>query len=341
MTHLKIIVLALCAALLAAGLVACGGGGGDEDPQQVIDDTFSGGKDYASGILDVSFKLEATGSQESKLDATVKGPFQNDPGGFPRFDLDADVKIEGRGQDLGFAGGLVSTGDKAYVNFQNTDYEVDSPTFDNFKSLFLNLQQQNQQQKSPGFDTSQLFADLSDEGTEEVNGTDAIHISGNVDVGKFIDTIKSSGGTQALPGQAQLEQLRDSVKSATFDVYSSKDSNQLQKLDVNLDLDAPATSGGGGDSIAITFSLGFSDLGQPQTITAPANAEPLSNLLDKYGLDAPGLGQALQGAAPSGGGASATPTPTPPSGVQSNAYLECLSQARGQDAIQACASQLQ
>src|SRR4029079_7426663 len=117
-------------------------------------------------------------------------------------------------------------------------------------------------------------------------------------------------------------------------------SKQLQKIDVAVDFDAPAGSGGS-ESISVDFSLGFSDLREPQTISAPANAQPLSTLLDKYGINLGGLGAALQGAAPNGGSGGASAAPAPPSGSQSNAYLQCLSQARGQDAIQACASQLQ
>jgi hypothetical protein len=345
-TRARFLLVGLCLAIAAAGLVACGGGGGNnEDPQQVLNETFSGGKDYSSGNLDLSFKLDATGSQEGKFDATIKGPFQNSPGGFPQFDLTADINVEGSGQNFGFTGALISTGDKAFVNFQDTDYQVDSATFGNFKSLFLNLQQQNQKQTSPGLDTSKFFTNLSNDGTEDVNGTKSIHISGDVDVSKFIDTIKSSGATKSLPGQAQLEQLQNSVKTASFDVFSSEDSKQLQKIDFNLEFEPPATSGGGGETIDVEFSLGFSDLGQPQTISAPANAQPLSALLNKYGINLGSLGQALQSAAPSsnggGTGTGATATPTPPSSGQSSAYLDCLSKARGQAAIQACASQIQ
>lgn len=344
------LLIAVFAALAAAALVACGGGN-NEDPQKVLDETFQSGKDYSSGNVDLSFKLAATGAQSGGLDATVKGPFQSQPGGPPQFDLSADVNVEGNGQNLGFNGGLVSTGDKAFVNFQDTDYEVDTSIFNNFKSLFLNLQSQNQKQSLPGLDTSQFFTDLSNDGTEDVNGTSTIHVSGKVDVGKFIDTVKSSGTTQQLPGTAQLDQLRTSVKDASFDVFSSEDSKQLQKLDVNLDFEPPAAATGGAEKIAIDFSLGFSDLGAPQTITAPANAQPLSALLDKYGINLNGLFGALQGAAPSAGGGAGTgsgtgsggasATPTPPSGGQSNAYLDCLSKARGEAAVQACASQLQ
>jgi hypothetical protein len=342
----KLLILPL-AALVAAGLIACGGGGSNEDPQKVLDETFQGGKDYSSGNLDLSFKLNATGAQSGGFDATIKGPFQNDPGNFPQFDLSADVNVTGSGQNLGFQGGLTSTGDKTFVNFQDTNYEVDASTFNNFKSLFLSLESQNKAQTSPGLDTSQFFTDLSNDGTEDVNGTSTIHVSGKVDVAKFIDTVKSSGATKQLPGAAQLDQLQTSVKNASFDVFSSKDSKQLQKIDVNLDFEPPAsTAGGGAEKITIDFSLGFSDLGQPQSISAPANAQPLSVLLNKYGINLSGLGSALQGAAPSTGGGTGTgtgasATPTPPSNGQSSAYLDCLSKARGDAAVQACSSQLQ
>jgi hypothetical protein len=354
-TRYRYLLIALCLAIPAAGLVACGGGGSgsNEDPQKVLDETFSGGKDYSSGVLDLSFKLDASGSQSGKFDATVKGPFQNSPGGFPQFDLSADINVEGSGQNIGFSGGLTSTGDNAFVNFQSTDYQVDAATFGNFKSLFLNLQNQNQKQTSPGLDTSKFFTNLSNDGTEDVNGTKSIHISGDVDVPKFIDTVKSSGATQSLPGQAQLSQLQSSVKTASFDVFSSQDSKQLQKIDFNLGFQPPATAGAGAETINVSFSLGFSDLGKPQSISAPANPQPLSALLNKYGINLGSLGQALQGAAPSSSGGSsnggssngtgtgASATPTPPSSGQSSAYLDCLSKARGQDAIQACSSQIQ
>jgi hypothetical protein len=346
-TRYRYLLIALCFAIAAAGLVACGGGGGsNEDPQKVLDETFSGGKDYSSGNLDLSFKLDATGSQAGKFDAAIKGPFQNSPGGFPQFNLTADINIEGSGQNIGFTGGLTSTGNSAFVNFQNTDYQVDASTFGNFKSLFLNLQNQNKAQNAPGLDTSKFFTNLSNDGTEDVNGTKSIHISGDVDVAKFIDTIKSSGATQSLPGAASLQQLQNSVKTASFDVFSSQDSKQLQKIDFNLAFQPPASSSaGGGETINVAFSLGFSDLGKPQTITAPTNTQPLSALLNKYGINLNGLGQALQGAAPStsggGTGTGASATPTPPSSGQSSAYLDCLSKARGQAAIQACSSQIQ
>ena len=344
MRRLRILIVPALAALIAAGLVACGGGGNDEDPQKVLDETFQPGKDYSSGILDIDFKLAAQGSQPGMLDAGVKGPFQSQQGGFPSFDLDADVKVEGGGQSFSFTGGLTSTGDAAYVNFQGTDYQVDSSTFNNFKQLFLNLQAQNSKQQSSGLSPAQFLTDLSNEGTEDVEGTETVHISGTADVNKLIDAVKKSSGGQAVPGSQQLEQFRNSVEESDFDIYSSTDDHHLQKLTTHIVFKPPTTSATSSDgTITLDFGVTFGDLGQQQTISAPTNAQPLSALLQKYGINPNSLQGALgaAGAASGSGSGSGAAAPTPPTNGATQAYLDCLSQAKGDAAVQACADKLQ
>ncbi|MFN2612773.1 MAG: hypothetical protein ABR536_05335 [Solirubrobacterales bacterium] len=346
--RLRYLLLAAMACLAALGLVACGGGGGnDEDPQKVLDETFQSGKDYSKGVVDLSFKLAASGDQTGSLDASIKGPFQGDRGAFPQFDLTADVNLEGSGQNFGFQGGLASTADAAYVNFQGTDYQVDDATFNNFKQLFLSLQGQKSGQQASGLDPSSFLTDLSNEGTEDVDGTETIHISGKADVNKLVDQIKSAPAAANAPGAAQLDQLKSTIKSADFDVFTGADDKRLRKIDANLVFEPPADqTGGNSEKITIQFTFGFSDLGQPQTITAPSNPQPLSVLLQKYGINPNGLGGALgaAGAATGAGGTGATggaSTPSAPSPDQTNQYLQCLSQAKGQAATQDCASALQ
>jgi hypothetical protein len=349
-TRLRYLLVAAMAALLAVGLIACGGGdgGNNEDPQKVLDETFQSGKDYSTGVADLSFKLTTEGGQSGGLDATVKGPFQTETGAFPQFALSADVNVEGSGQSVGFQGGLTSTGDAAYLNFQGTEYQVDAPTFDDLKQLFASAQSQSSGAEGSGLDPASFLTDLTNEGTEEVDGTETIHISGKADVNKLADALKSAPAAAGAPGAAQLDQLRSSVKSADFDVYTGADDKRLRKIDGNIDFEPPASqTGGSAQKITIQFSLGLTDLGQTQTISAPANAQPLSALLQKYGINANALGSALGAAAATGGGSSAGATgatgtaPAVPSNGQTSKYLQCLSQAKGQAATQACSSLLQ
>ena len=115
-------------------------------------------------------------------------------------------------------------------------------------------------------------------------------------------------------------------------------------------------AGTGGRSGTLTFTLEIDDLNQNQTINAPANAKPFSDLQQQLG--GLGLGGALGGAG-AGAGAGATGTPTAPStgssssgsgssGSSSSAaqqkvqrYAQCLQAANGDAAkAQKCATLL-
>ncbi len=69
------------------------------------------------------------GSTGGNVDASISGPFQAEEGQFPQFDLTASVTGEGAGQSVDFQGGLTSTGDKLYVTYQDTPYEVPDDVF--------------------------------------------------------------------------------------------------------------------------------------------------------------------------------------------------------------------
>lgn len=337
-------------ALLALGLIACGSGSGggdsEESPQKVLDETFQSGKDYSKGVADLSFKLTTEGGQSGGLEAAVKGPYQGEKGAFPQFGLSVDAKVEGSGQSVGVQGRLTSTAGAAYLNFQGTDYQVDEPTFKEIERLFLSAQSQAGDARSGGLDPASLLTDLSNEGNEDIDGTDTIHISGKADVGKLAEELKNAPAAADAPGAAQLDQLKSSVKSADFDVFTGADDKRLRKIDGNIVFAPPADqTGGSAQTITIEFSLGLTDLGQAQTISAPADAQPLSALLAKFGIDPNALGSALGAAAGSASGSSPGATsgaaPAPPSNGETSKYLQCLSQAKGQAATEACSELLQ
>ncbi len=338
MNRLRYIVLIAFAALFAAGLVACGGGD-DQDPQEVIDETFKPGKDYSSGIVDISAALDA--GEQGTFTADVEGPFQSTPGAFPKFDLQADVSIDGGGQNFGFTGGLTSTGDTAFVNVQDTDYEVDKQTFTSFSATYLALQEQTEQEEQEeGVD---FLTDLSNEGEEEIEGVDTVHIRGTADVDKLIENARQTS-TDELPSGDRLDQFREAVQTSDVDVWSSKDGNRLQKIEFAVEFAQPDSE----EALNLDFALTFSDLGSEQTVSAPSEAQPLSALLERYGIDPKSLRNALSGAgagAPAGSGAAdpgaTSQVPAPPTGDATQGYLECLQTASGPEAVQACSDELE
>jgi hypothetical protein len=353
--------LILIALALALGLVvaACGGDGdsGGEDPAQVLRDTFNNEQNIDSGSFDLSAKVEAEGDQGGTFEGTLEGPFQGQEAKLPQFELNADIKLDTSAQDFSGSAGLTSTGEGAFVNFQDTDYQVPQELFDQFSTSYEQLQRQSQAQGEEGnsllqsldIDPSSWLTDLSNEGTEDVDGTETVHISGQADVPKLVEDVKKIAenapnvGQEVTPQQlGQLDQLTSVIKSADFDIYSGESDNLLRKLEANLELTPPTGTLGTPDSVTLQVTLTISDVNEPQTISAPSEAQPLANLLQQLGIDQSQLRGALRGglraggALPQSGGSQAAP-----SGGASQAYLQCLQQAQGEDALGQCAELLQ
>ncbi len=342
--------LALASALLIA---ACGGGGSKEDPQQVLDQTFSNPTSIESGTFDLDFRIETSGGDNpGSLEVKLGGRFQSrQTGQFPQFDIDVSLKGEGGSQSFSGAGGLTSTGDAAFVSFEGTEYAVPQQLYDEFTSTYAQLQDQNKSGSSASLlealniSPADWLSDLKNDGTEDVEGTKTIHISGTANVPKLVEDLKAiatrAGNAVGNVNTRQLNRLNDVIQSGTIDVNTGEDDKLLRRFQVSADLKPPAGTPGGPDSLSIDFQLNFADVNKPQTIHAPANAQPLSNLFQKLGINQGQLGNALRGglgtsgALPESGGSTKAP-----SASATQAYQQCLSQASGQAALQQCANLL-
>jgi hypothetical protein len=334
-------------------LAACGGGGGnDEDPQEVLHETFANDQSINSGTFDLHLNVDASGGESAgSLEAKIGGPFQGRQDQFPLFDVDVSLKAEGGGQDISGAGGLTSTGDAAFVNFQGTEYSVSQEVFDQFTSTFTQLQSQSGAQQngdllqSLGINPTAWLTDVSNDGTDDIEGTNSIHISGQADVPKLVEDLKTivqkSGGAAGQVSPDELDQLTDIIQSADFDIYSGESDRILRRLAAKIELKPPEGTAGAPDSVTLEFELSFADVNQPQTISGPSNPQPLSQLLQQLGISPSSIGGALRGGLGTGGALPQTGGPTTaPSNSASQAYLDCLSQAQGQSALQKCASLL-
>ena len=188
MHRTRALILIALALALGLAVAACGGGGDDggEDPQQVLEDTFNNEQSIDSGSFDLSLKVEAEGDQGGTFEGSLGGPFQSREAKFPQFDLNAEIKLDTSAQDFSGSAGLTSTGEGVFVGFQDTDYEVPQELFDQFSTSYEQLQQQSQSQgdqdsnflQSLGIDPTNWLTDLSNEGSEDVDGTETVHISG-------------------------------------------------------------------------------------------------------------------------------------------------------------------
>lgn len=353
MTRIRALIAAALALTSALLLAACGGGGNGENPQQVLQQTFNNPTSIRSGTFDLDFRVETSGGQNpGSFEAKLGGKFASQgPNQFPKFDIDASVKAEGGSQDISGTGGLISTGNQAFVNFQGTNYAVPQQLYDEFTTTYAQLQGQSSSSKSANLlkalniSPANWLTDLKNEGTADVEGTQTIHISGSANVSKLVEDLKAiaqrAGSAVGNVNTQQLNQLNDVVQSGDIDVYSGENDKLLRRFQIHADLKPPAGTPGAPDSLTIDIQLNFADVNKPETFTAPANAEPLNNLFQSLGVNPGQLGNALRGglgtggALPESGGSTTAPST---SGVQ--AYEQCLSQASGTADLQKCADLL-
>ena len=333
--------------LAALALAACGGDDGGEssaDPQQVLEATFSGDKNVNSGVVQISLNASAKGGDRAgDFELSFGGPFESEGDKFPSFDFDLAASGSGGDQDVDFKAGLISSGDKGFVSYKDTNYAVADKTFNQITSQYESQagKQDPDQAKSLlstlGIKPVEWLKGVENDGTEEVEGTETVHISGQADVGLFVDDLQKllkRVGNQIPGGRApsaqSLGRLEESIKTADFDIYSGADDDILRRLDAALVIEPSEGTDAQFDSLNLDFSLTLSELNEDQTIEAPKDAKPLNELLQQFGA-----GALLGGGSGAGAGGSGA------NSAQSQRYLDCLRKAKGSSQIQNCAKLLE
>lgn len=345
----------LIGGLFAVGLLAGCGDDSDEsgsvggdpvsaetDPQAVLDIALGAeGESIDSGVLDLSLDLQSDRADGISANASVSGPFESiNEGELPSVDFDIQAGAGGGGPTLGFEGGVILTPDGLFISYGGSDYAVDDATFELVKDSYAQSAALQEEQEDAGslsqfgIDPSTWLTDVTNEGEEDIDGTEVVHISGTADVQQIIgdlNTVAEGSGQAEQLDAAGLQQLQDSVQSASVDVYAAAENGSLRRLDLTLDVANPA---GGGSTDSVAVSIGVADPNSDQEISAPDDVLPISELLGQFPGAADPLGGLAPGAvAPPAGGAGAT-------GGDAGAYYECVADAPTPAAVSGCADLL-
>lgn len=339
--------------LLAFVVAGCGGddaASADSDPQELLSETFDSEGAVDSGVLDISVTAVAEGEGGGNLTGSLSGPFQSTAEDAPPLiDMTAALKVDGGGDNIDFSGGLTITEDGAYVTSDGTAYQVDDPTFELFKQAFsqsAGAAESSGQEGGAifgqlGIDPSTWITDLSNEGTEEVGGAETVHLSGTADIAKLLEdsqAISQATGQATGVDAGQLDQLAGAVETSQVDIYTGVDDRILRRLDLNLVLSDPSEEG----PLELELSIGISGVNEEQTIEAPADPQPIEELVPG-GLGAIAAGGALPEAGIDGGtGGSGGSGGGSGSGADAGQeYLDCVAEAGSDpEAINACAELL-
>jgi uncharacterized membrane protein YgcG len=375
LSRFRILVLLAALAALATAFAACGGSdSSSEDPQKVIDNaTFEGVK---SGNVDVSLGIKAEGNEGGNVDVKLSGPFQSEGKNLPQLALTASAKGSAKGENIDFEGGLTLLSDRAFVNYEGTEYEVDPTTFGFVKSSIEQAQQGGSesnpadvtacQEAATGLNVGDFVDNLTNDGSADVAGTSTTKLSGDLNVSGAIDAIIKLTENPACSAQleaagplplGELEKAKSEVTSAVkvahVEVYVGDD-DIVRKIAAELTIEPKGSSG---EKVEIDFELSLSGVNEEQGISAPSNAKPLEGLFQKLNINpielleagsGEGLGGLLEGVTGGGsssGGESSSGGSEGSSGAGGGAgqkaYLECLKGAKTPTDLQRCASLVQ
>lgn len=349
------LILSLLAAAALLALGACGGGGGtSSNARALIDKAFKQSIPSADMTLSIEAKVNGVAALTQPISLKVAGPYQtNGRGRLPS--LNWQVSVSGGGQAL--SGGLISTGDNAFVSFQGTNYQVGKAQIAKINRQLGQQAGSGRSLKSFGIDPQAWVKDPQEKGTESVNGVDTTRVTAGVDVqrmlGDFNKTIQQAGGAMgsSAPQQlsaAQIGAVSNVVKNPKLDLWVGKSDSRIRRLAVSLDFAIPAGARSqfqGAQGGTLNFSIDFAKVGEQKTIAAPSAARPISELRQQLGglagLGGSGSGGSGSGGSGSGGSGSGGSAGTP-SSAQFQRYSKCLEKANPSNtaAIQKCAQLL-
>jgi hypothetical protein len=351
-----VLAVSIVSLALVAGCGGSGGGGSSQDARALIDNAFKSSIPSADMTLNIQAKINGVAQLTQPISLKVAGPYQsNGKGKLPSFNW--QVSISGGGQ--AFSGGVISTGDNAFVNFQGTNYEVGTAQIAQVNQQLGQSTGGGKTLKDFGIDPQAWVQSPQDKGDENVNGVDTTHVSAGIDVTRLVTdfnkTIQQAGGAMGANAPSQLTpdqiaKISQVVKDPKFDIYVGKDDSKIRRLSLSVAFEIPSASRAqfqGAEGGTISFSIDFAKVGEKKTITAPANARPISELQQQLGGALGGLGgsgssgsgSGGSGSSGSGGSGSSGSNPTP---AQYEKYSKCLQAADPSDtaAIQKCAQVL-
>jgi hypothetical protein len=367
-------MLSVFAALVAlsAALAACGSSSSD-DPQSVVEEATL--KGIESGKMNLAVDANVQGEKAGKIDVSVSGPFQSeDEAEYPELDLAFSAKGTLGGKPIDREGGVTLLGNKAYVAYEGTEYEVDSTTFNFLKSTLK--EQGGEQGKSSEISACQdavseleladFVENLKSDGSAEVGGTSTTKISGDLDATAAVEAFSTLiedpackeqlSAAGPLPSTAELDKakgtVQDSLKSAHVDLYVGDD-HIVRRISAQATIEPPKSSKAGAKKVELDLDLTLTGVNEEQTISAPSNAKPLSNLFLKLGINpiellgafqnggSEGIGGLLEGLSGAGGGSGGGGGGNSGGGGGQQSYYECLGEAQTPVDIQNCTGLLQ
>jgi hypothetical protein len=349
-------LVAGCGSGASAGASGSGGPVASSNPQTLLRETFSASHTVRSGVLKLDLVVTPRGSSviTTPLSFTLTGPFQSRGAG----------KTPESSFTLGFSGlgrhgsfGVTTTASGAYIRLEGANYQLPSADYQKLRSSLASSASSG---GAPGFGSLGVNPETwlknpQIVGTETVDGVTTEHLHAGVDVPAVIasvnklltkeaSTLKAQAGVVPHISAATAAKAAAVIRDPTVDVDTGKNDSTLRRMVIAATVPVTGTTStelGGMTSASLRMTLEYSQLGTPQTISAPTDVQSYTQLQTK--LDA--LGSQLEGALGGGLGAQTTTgstgSPTTGSSAQVSKYAACIDAAANDvKKMQRCAKYL-
>jgi hypothetical protein len=333
-------------------LASCGGGGEDrESVETLLDRAFSTPIHSADLKLQAQIELNGLLADPVKIDA--EGPFRTNKDKLPSADIELQVG-SGGGQTI--SSGVLTTGDRVFVKFQDVYYEQPAAQTRKTNAAIARRSKKGGQSLSElGLDPRSWIAEAKDKGDARAAGADTHHVSGTLDVEQLMSNINefvsnsasalgSSGKSAPRLTKTDIRELAKAVKDPSFDVYVGKTDDTIRRVAARVEFSIPEADRAGLGGLTggtITFSVELRNVNGNQKIEAPAHSRPLSKLTNSLGgaLGALGAGSAT----PDDSGSGSDSGSDDSSDSEFQRYAKCLDKAKSNDTeqLQRCADLLQ
>ena len=222
--------------------------------------------EFTSAAFDAKLTFTSLG-ERNVIQAT--GAYE-DHGANEMPELEVDVRLDVDSMNLNERGGFVSTGDRAWFTRGATAYAVPQSVWSEFVEARKSGAEPAAEAPELNVDPTSWVKNVKSEGTEQVNGVQATHVSAQLDSLKAVgDVVKamSQGATQ-LPAGAQQQLRRTGVLgNADLDVWVGDDKT-LRRLTLSL-----SGKGEGGRPVKAEVALNLSGVNQPQDVARPAKVK--------------------------------------------------------------------
>ena len=180
--------------------------------------------------------------------------------------VDVQVSYRANSAKTSASGGFVTTGNRAWFTRGDTGYAVPQQAWSKIVKGRESGAAPAADAPSVNVDPSGWLRNVKSEGTEQMDGVQVTHVSGDVDSAKAItDLAKSMGSTPLANAERRLRQ--GGLTDGRLDAWVGDDKIVRR---VSLEMSGP---GDGGRRVNAEFDLELSGVNKPQDIARPAKVK--------------------------------------------------------------------